>query len=95
MLRSPDCVVTSEFSERGGGRSRVFRRGPNEFWGVPGRFWCKIGRNTIKIVFPDPKIGGNVTLVQNFTLGMTPPQSGDVYNFRNTLQGGVLTPLWK
>ena len=37
-----------------------------------------------------PQIGGNVTLVQNFTLGMTPPHNGDVLG----TEGGVLTPLW-
>ena len=87
ILRSPDCVVTSE-STGGGGSYRVFWGDPNKF-GVLEKFAPKFCETTIKIVFSDPKIGGNVTLVQNFTLGMTLPQNGDV------LGSSYKGALWK
>ena len=72
-------MATSEFTGGGGDLTEFFKGSQQVFLGGPRVILVQNwGETTIKIVFSDPKIGGNVTLVQNFTLGMTPPQIGDV-----------------
>ena len=66
-------MVTSDF---------VFGAVPTEFWspfltswGGVGKWYIgsELGETTIKVVFSDPEIGGNVFFEFNFTPGHPPP----------------------
>ena len=76
ILRSPDRVVTFDFTGGGGQYYRVFvararrPRGVKKWY-----FGSKLGRTTIKFVFSDPEIGGNVFFDFIFTIGNPPPPS--------------------
>ena len=67
-------MVTSDFTGGGGRYHRVFvaparRPGGVKKWYIG----SQLGTNTIKFVFSDPEIGGNVFFDFIFTIGNPPP----------------------